>query len=464
MVVLATAQIIGTVGVGIAPSIGVLLASAVTDNESLAGLARTASTLGAALVGVPLGMLAARRGRSIALAAGWWAAAAGAALLVVAAQALLIVPLFAGLLLIGVGSAVSLQSRFAATDLATPRHRARSLSLVAWGGTVGSVLGPNLGVPGQAIGAATGLTTYAAAFGIAAVCLAIAGLIVAIALRPDPLAVLRDVRGATTAPRPRAARAAAARRAIRADPRVRFATVAILTAQIVMVAVMTMTPVHLERHGDSITIIGVTISLHVAGMYALAPVVGMLVDRWGARATIGAGLVIFLASLLSAILWPDETGGVVASLVLLGVGWSFVNVSGSALFSESVPVASRASAQGGIDALSNLCAGLAAFASGPLMTAKGTRTSSRRIAFAAGSDSRAVVARRGGPAPIRQRRTLPVWPGTTGVSTQRPVSADSSAAVSTCADASASWMFEFSDPVPSTASTNLRASIVLRSS
>ncbi|MFG6201844.1 hypothetical protein [Nonomuraea sp. JJY05] len=90
----------------------------------------------------------------------------------------MIVPLFAGLLLIGVGLAVSLQSRFAATDLAWPHHKARSLALVVWVGTLGSVLGPNLGVPGEIIGAATGLTVYASAFLIAAVCLAIAGLIV----------------------------------------------------------------------------------------------------------------------------------------------------------------------------------------------------------------------------------------------------------------------------------------------
>ena len=146
--VLVLMQIIGTVGVGVAPSIGVLLAGQVTDSEAWAGLARTASTLGAALLGLPLGNLAARRGRRIALATGWWTAAAGAAILVAAAQWSLVVPLFVGLLLIGAGSAVSLQARFAATDLAAPHHKGRSLALVVWVGTIGSVLGPNLGVPG----------------------------------------------------------------------------------------------------------------------------------------------------------------------------------------------------------------------------------------------------------------------------------------------------------------------------
>ena len=153
MVVLIVMQIIGTVGVGVAPSIGVLLAGEVTDNEAWAGLARTASSLGAAFLGIPLGNLAARFGRRVALSSGWFIAAAGAALLVWAAQLSLVVPLFIGLLLIGSGSAVSLQARFAATDLAEPRRKAKSLALVVWVGTIGSVLGPNLGVPGEVISA-----------------------------------------------------------------------------------------------------------------------------------------------------------------------------------------------------------------------------------------------------------------------------------------------------------------------
>lgn len=183
-------QVIGTIGIGVAPSIGVLLAGEVTQNEAWAGLARTASTLGAALLGLPLGNLAARYGRRVALASGWWTAAAGGALLVVAAQGGLVIPLFIGLLLIGAGSAVSLQARFAATDLAPPAQRARALSMVVWVGMLGSVLGPNLGIPGQWIGDRIGLNVYAASFLIAAVALAAAGLVVVVRLRPDPLLLL----------------------------------------------------------------------------------------------------------------------------------------------------------------------------------------------------------------------------------------------------------------------------------
>ncbi|WP_449276622.1 MFS transporter [Leucobacter sp. GX24907] len=369
MIVLVISQIVGTVGVGVAPSIGVLLAGEVTQNEAWAGLARTASTLGAALLGLPLGNLAARRGRRFALTTGWWIAAAGAAILVPAAQWNLVVPLFIGLLLIGSGSAVSLQSRFAATDLAEPRHKARSLALIVWVGTIGSVLGPNLGAPGGLIGDATGLTVYASAFLIAAVCLAIAGLVVFLILRPDPLLLLNSESetGPAATSKRKGSRFAPIFAEIRTNRPARIAVVAILTAQIVMVSIMTMTPVHMVHQGGTVNLVGITISLHILGMYALAPVVGWITDHQGHRFSIWAGIGIFLLSLLFGAVWPDDTGWIIASLILLGIGWSFVNVAGSALFASTVSAEVRASSQGGVDALANLCGATAAFAAGPLL-------------------------------------------------------------------------------------------------
>jgi MFS family permease len=391
VVVLVIAQILGTIGLGVAPSIGILLAGEVTDSEAWAGLARTSSTLGAAALGVPLGSLAARRGRRIALTTGWWTAAAGAGLLVAAAQWQLVVPLFLGLLMTGAGTAAALQARFTATDLATPGNRARSLSLVVWMGAIGNVLGPNLGVPGEALGAMTGLSTYAAAFLIAAVGSALAGAVILVLLRPDPLHVLARRQAAalraegsargegsarageggaelpvTSRPGP-LARLRRMAGALRGNRRARTALIALLTSQVVMVSVMTMTPVHLEHHGDSLTVIGLTISLHVAGMFGLAPVVGYLVDRLGHRVVVGLGIVLFALSLGLAIGASASTSGIVVSLILLGLGWSFMNVAASAMFSTVVEDRSRASAQGGADALSNLLGAVAAFVAGPLM-------------------------------------------------------------------------------------------------
>lgn len=369
MVVLVISQVVGTVGVGVAPSIGVLLAGEVMANEAWAGLARSASTLGAALLGLPLGTLAARYGRRFALSGGWWLAGVGSAILVAAAQWSLVVPLFVGLLLIGSGSAVSLQSRFAATDLAEPRHKARSLALVVWVGTLGSVLGPNLGAPGMLVSTATGLTIYASAFLIAAICLVLAGTIIFLLLRPDPLLTLTRLMGGQHqgAQGRRPGRIAAILAEIRTNRPARIALIAILSAQIVMVAIMTMTPVHITRQGGSVNIVGITISLHVAGMYALAPLVGILTDRFGHRATMWVGVVIFAASLVTGAVRPDEALWIIVALILLGVGWSFVNVAGSALFSSAVSPSLRAASQGGVDALANLCGATAAFLAGPLL-------------------------------------------------------------------------------------------------
>ena len=369
MIVLMIAQIVGAIGVGVGPSLGVLLAGDVTHNEAFAGVARTATTLGAAMFGLWLGTLAAQRGRRVALGLGWWLAAAGSALLVTAAQWNLIVPLFLGLLIIGAGSATVLQARFAATDLAEPHHKARSLALVVWVGTLGSVLGPNLGAPGEYMASTTGLTVFAAAFLIAAICLTLAGLIVVVFLRPDPLLLLERAAhvpvGGPASGQPNRIRQAI--NELQVNGQARVATVAILTAQAVMVGIMTMTPVHIIHQGGSITTVGITISLHVAGMYALAPVVGLITDRLGYRFTISTGIGIFLLSLVIGAVRPDGMTWIMASLVLLGVGWSFVNVAGSALFSVVVSPATRAASQGGVDALSNLCGATAAFIAGPLL-------------------------------------------------------------------------------------------------
>lgn len=370
IIVLMIAQIIGTIGVGVAPTIGVLLAGEVMHNEAWAGLARTTSTLGAAVFGLQLGTVAARRGRRVALSTGWLMAGFGAAMLVMAAQYSLVVLLFVGLLLIGAGSAVSLQSRFAATDLADPQQKARSLALVVWVGTIGSVLGPNLGVPGQWIGDATGLTLFASSFLIAAVCLILAGIVVFIWLRPDPLLTLQQTMPVRhDAPKPKGGRFRQMLDELQVNTRARIAVIAIVSAQVVMVSVMTMTPVHVAHHGGSITIIGITISLHVAGMYALSPIVGMVTDRFGHRVSIIVGIAIFMASLVAAAVRPDDMQWIIVSLILLGLGWSFVNVAGSALFATVVTPERRATAQGGVDATSNLFAATTAFLAGPLMAA-----------------------------------------------------------------------------------------------
>ncbi|WP_253780789.1 MFS transporter, partial [Goodfellowiella coeruleoviolacea] len=188
---LASAQIIGTVGLGVIPSVGVLLAGQITESEVWAGLALAGSTVGAAVAGVPLALLAASRGRNRALSTGWLIAAVGALLLVGAAQWDSVAILVAGLVLTGVGTAAQFQARFAATDLASRTHRGRALAIVVWVGSIGSMLGPNLGTPGAGLAGSLGLAPLGGAFVVAAVALAVASVLTALLLRPDPLLTAR---------------------------------------------------------------------------------------------------------------------------------------------------------------------------------------------------------------------------------------------------------------------------------
>lgn len=367
---LIAGQVLGSFGMGAAPSVGVLLAEQVTHSETMAGLARTSMTLGAALAGIPLALLATRGGRRVALSIGWFVAAVGAAVLIGAAITGSALMMIGGMLLFGTGTAVGLQSRFAATDLVMPALRGRTLSFVVWSGTLGTVLGPNLGEPGEWVSRQLGLPPLAGAFVISIVVLIMAGLLILLLLRPDPLL--------TAARYEMRAEGDSGRRSIRevfttlwSISSARFALLVVIGAHLSMVSLMTMTPVQLSHHGSTLTIVGITISIHVLGMYALSPLVGHASDRIGPVRVIIIGQLIFLASTVTAILSAGAAGWTMLSLFLLGLGWSCGTVPGSILLTESVPAAIRPSAQGMVDSAMNGFAALAALISGPIFAGVG---------------------------------------------------------------------------------------------
>jgi MFS family permease len=370
---LVAGQIVGGIGIGAGASLGALLAEAVTASESMAGLARTASTLGAAVVAIPLATLAGRRGRRASLSLGWAIAAVGGLALVVSAVTNSATILVLGMLMFGSGTATNLQSRYAATDAAMPARRAATLSLVVWSTTIGAVLGPNLPGPGRAVANWLNLPEMAGAFVIAAVVLAGAAALMTF-LRPDPLLLARRhlpaaVHQPGTEPPKQHLRAAL--QAAFSSSTARFALVAVVLGHTVMAAVMTMTPIHMVHHGASLELVGMTISVHVLGMYAFSPVVGRLADSWGRARVIIIGQLLFLAAALLAGLSGTSTFLVTAGLLLLGLGWSCSLVAGSALLVESVPEHIRTPVQGASDMLMNVFAAIAAGVSGPLQTAWG---------------------------------------------------------------------------------------------
>jgi MFS family permease len=339
--ILILGQVMSGIGMGSTLSMGAILASRLSGSEAWSGMAATMSTLGAALAAVPLARLAGRSGRRISLFTGALLASSGAVITIVSTMVEFFPLLLVGLALIGVGTAVNLQSRFAATDIANDTTRSRDLSLVVWATTVGAVSGPNLVTPGEQLGGFLGLPELAGPFVFTLAAQALAAIVYFVGLRPDPLLLAqqlaRDPSSASAqSPGSRFDNVVVARTAI----------ISIALSHATMVAVMAMTPVHLVNHGASLAIVGFTISLHIAGMYALAPVFGILSDRIGRIPTILVGQVILLASLLFTGFGSENETAVVIGLVLLGLGWSAATVAGSTLLSESTIIEKRAARQG----------------------------------------------------------------------------------------------------------------------
>ncbi|KAA9135259.1 MFS transporter [Microbacterium caowuchunii] len=339
--VLSVGQILGGIAFGATVSLGAVLASEVAGSEAFAGLAAAAVTLGTALLAIPLAGVARRFGRRISLAGGMLIALVGVAFVVVAVSIASLPLLIVAFLLVGGGQAANLQSRFAAADLATDASRGRDLSIVVWATTIGAVLGPNLTGPGEALGALVGMPplTGPYLFTIAGQVLGV--LLYLLVLRPDPLLLAQRIvaerrSGAGTAPIAKPDRPVVAR----------YAIGSVAAAHGVMVSVMAMTPVHLLHHGADLSIVGVTISLHIAGMFALSPVFGILSDRVGRVPTILLGQALLIAALLTASFGQDSTTAVTLGLVLLGLGWSASTVAGSALLTEASAEDRRTRRQG----------------------------------------------------------------------------------------------------------------------
>ena len=345
--VLILGQIMAGLGVGATLSMGAILAGRISGSDALSGMAATMATLGAALAAVPLAALASRTGRSISLASGASVAALGGVVVIIAIVADSFALLLLGLMMVGVGTAVNLQSRFAATDLAAPKTRGRDLSLVVWATTVGAVTGPNLLTPGESLGSWLGLPELAGPFVFTVVAQVLAAVVYLVGLRPDPLKVAKAAASAHAVTGTPPALAGVVDRPIVQ----RAAMLAIALSHATMVSVMAMTPVHLVNHGASLAIVGFTISLHIAGMYALSPVFGILADRVGRIPTILLGQAIFGIGLAFTGFGSENELAVVMGLVLLGLGWSASTVAGSTLLSESTSLARRAKVQGVSDLL-----------------------------------------------------------------------------------------------------------------
>jgi MFS family permease len=348
---LATAQVLSGVGVAGTVAAGSLLVSSITDSETLAGLAQTSAVLGAAALALPLARLTAKGGRRLALSVGYIAGVIGSIFAITGGAQRNIFLMLIGTFLVGAASAAGYQARFAAIDLATNETRAKQLSFVVWGSTIGAVAGPNLMEPAGNLAEGFGLPRLVGPYMISATTLLFASVVILIFLRPDPYLVAnkenleRSKKGSTKP----------ALKHIGNNPKALFAILSIAVGHVAMVSVMVMTPVHMAHVDVSLTIIGLVISVHVLGMYAFSPLVGSLSDRFGRVRIIQIGvLTLLLSTIISGKAQADDAYTLGVGLFLLGLGWSCTLIAGSTLLSESVSAEFKASSQGASDLVMNL--------------------------------------------------------------------------------------------------------------
>lgn len=354
---LIAGQVFAGIGLGSAVSVGSLLAAHIAGGDSAAGLAATMSTLGSAVAAIPLARVAMQRGRRRALTIGASLAVVGGILIIVAGGLMSLPLVLVGLLGLGVGGAVNLQARFAVTDYSSAETRGRDLSMVVWATTIGAIVGPNLNGIGVILGDALGMPELTGPFVFTIAAQVAAASMYWWGIGPQVPTVTVSAKAAHTVAK-----------LSRAVP---FAIAVIGLGHATMVAVMAMTPVHLVHEGATVGEASFVISLHVAGMYAMSPVFGILSDKIGRVPVLIIGQVVLAISLaMTAFLSMDHTM-VTIGLVLLGLGWSANTVAGSALIGELSQGPKRLTIQGRSDAAMSASGALAGVLAGPAVIALG---------------------------------------------------------------------------------------------
>jgi len=356
-----TANAFGYAGFVAVIAVTSLLASEMAGDR-LAGIPAAAGTIGTALAAAPLAQRSKRRGRRSGLTLGYMIGAAGCVLAFVAGQTGLFWLLLLAMLALGMGNTSTLQNRFAAADLADEDKTARSIALVVWVGTIGAVLGPPAALWANRVGVDLGALDWVAPMLLGLVGFALSATVITTLLRPDPLEVAGGVDPSAVTENPFRG-VNVAMKAIWPNRHARLAILAMAVSQMAMVAVMTMTPLHMRDyvHAELSTLV---IAVHVMGMFGLAPLIGRWADRFGRVRSVQAGAVILAVGTISAVVAGYVPALVFIGLFLLGLGWSVALIAGSALLTESLDESVRIRSQGFADVTMSLFGAVAAFSSG----------------------------------------------------------------------------------------------------
>ncbi len=342
-------QILGGAGLAAGITVGALIAKDMLGTDQYTGLPGALFTLGSALSAYLVGRFSQRFGRRIGLSLGFMAGGIGAIGVVLSTTWNNVFFLFLSLFIYGAGMSTNLQARYAGSDLASKKQRGMAISIVMVSTTLGAVLGPNLVTPMGKVATAIGIPALAGPFILAAVAYLAAGLTLHFYLRPDPLLIAQAIaveeekvlrkKGTTTALQTKVNRTG-----------VIVGALVLVLSHMIMVAIMTMTPVHMQKHGTGLTAVGLIISLHIAAMYLPSLGTGLLVDKIGRTVmVIASGVTLAISGLMVTFSRGDSFAWLTFALVLLGLGWNFGLISGTAIIIDSTNVSTRARVQGSVD-------------------------------------------------------------------------------------------------------------------
>ncbi|WP_079508609.1 MFS transporter [Mesobacillus jeotgali] len=351
LIIVVLSQIFGGAGLAAGITVGALLAKEMLGTESVAGLPTALFTLGSAGAALVVGRLSQRYGRRAGLASGFLTGGVGAIGVIIAAVTNNIYLLFTALLIYGAGSATNLQARYAGTDLASSKQRATAVSIAMVSTTFGAVAGPNLVDAMGRFALSVGVPALSGPFILAAAAYIVAGLILLFFLRPDPFVVARAIAVAERNAKVTSADYIEAPEATNKRGIAVSALIMVLT-QIVMVAIMTMTPVHMGSHGHGLSAVGMVIGFHIGAMYLPSLLTGVLVDKIGRAAmAVASGVTLLASGVLAAVAPGESMFWITLALILLGLGWNFGLISGTALLVDATNPSNRAKMQGTIDVL-----------------------------------------------------------------------------------------------------------------
>jgi MFS family permease len=364
--VLFANQSLASAGFIAAATINSIIGSKLGGSPSYAGVPSAVYLLGGAFAASAWGYIMERIGRRNGIVAGLLIGVIGNALVLYAIGASSFLLFLFGMVLMGITNAAVILGRFAAAEVNPPEKRGAAISNVVLGGTFGAVVGPLLVGPMGNFAATLGMDELAGAYLATLVLFAVSSVVVFLGLRPDP----RDLGREVAAQYPALTPTGEVRPILEIfrQPAALVAVTAMVLGQVVMVAIMVITSLHMRGHQHNLRDISAVVSSHTFGMYAFSVLSGRLADKWGRGRVILVGAFTLLLACITAPLSPDVLPLAVA-LFLLGLGWNFCFVGGSTLLADQLSPLERSRTQGANDLLVGLASATGSLGSGVIFAA-----------------------------------------------------------------------------------------------